>query len=47
MSSHLNGIYPNKVLLAWVEKQSLEDREAYQRSVVELQEHGLMGSKRD
>ena len=33
--------------LAWVEKQPLEDREAYQRSVVELQERGLMGSRKD
>ena len=33
--------------LAWVEKQPLEDRDAYQRSVVELQEHGLMGNRKD
>lgn len=33
--------------LAWVEKQPLEDREAYQRSAVELQERGLMGNRKD
>jgi dTDP-L-rhamnose 4-epimerase len=33
--------------LAWVEKQPLEDSKAYQRSVVELQEHGLMMNRKD
>jgi dTDP-L-rhamnose 4-epimerase len=33
--------------LAWVETQPAEDRTAYQRSVVELKDRGLMGTGRD
>jgi len=33
--------------LAWVETQPVEDRAAYQRSVAELQDRGLMGTGRD
>lgn len=33
--------------LSWVETQPVEDRAAYQRSVVELQDRGLMGIGRD
>ena len=33
--------------LTWVETQPVEDRVAYQRSVAEIQDHGLMGTGRD